>query len=73
MRSQDNPDIFVKRGLSQNPNSNQFIKLLQSSHGILSRSYVVLVGNSLRSQDAFMAITMHALGFHSILTALTAR
>ena len=49
---------FMKRGLSRRPNSDQ------SLYGVLSRSYGVFVGDSLRSHDAFTALTVHALRFH---------
>ena len=39
--------------------------LLQSSHGVLSRSYGVLVGDALRTYDAFNA-------FHGARNACTA-
>ena len=56
----------VKKGLSWRS---------YSYHGVATefqwRSYGVLVGDSLRSHDTFTALTMHALCFHGIHTALT--
>ena len=57
--------------------------LLRSSCGVLSRSYGVLVGDSMRSHDAFTAlsrcshcvhcaVTAFALCFHGVCTALMA-
>ena len=57
--------------------------LLRSSCGIQSRSYGVLVGDSMRSHDAFTAlsrrshcvhcaVTAFALRFHGVCTALSA-
>ena len=49
--------------------------LLRSSHGALSHSYGVLVGDSLRSHDTFTSLSRHsqcALPFHGVQTALSA-
>ena len=70
MTSQENPDIFREKGLSRRPAATK--ALLRNSHGVLSRSCEVLVGVSLRFDCAFTALTMHALRFHDIRTALTA-
>ena len=35
-------------------------------HGVLSHSYGVFVGDSLRSPNAFTALTMRALCFHDV-------
>ena len=57
--------FFVKKGLSQGPNSNQGVVT-----ELALRSYGVLVGFSLHSHDAFTALTMHAMHFQGVCTAL---
>ena len=67
MRSQEKPDIFLNGILTATK------ALLQSSCGVLSLSYGVLVGDSLRSHNAFTMLTMHALRFYGVRTALSRR
>ena len=71
VRSHKTLIFFMKRGMSLHLYSDQW-----SSHGVLLRSYGVLVGNSLPSHDAFTALlgglTTQAQPFHNIHTALTA-
>ena len=70
MRSQENPDIFHdKRACYGVLTATK--SLLWSSHGLLSRSYEVL-SDSLPSHNALTMLTMHALHFHGVHTALRA-
>ena len=65
MKSQESAlYFFMKKGLSLYPNSDKARALLRISHGIHR------VGDSLHSHGAFTALTMHALHFHGIHTAV---
>ena len=60
-------NFFVKKGCHSVLTATK--ALLRSSHGVLSRSYGVLVGDSLRSHDAFTALSRNS---QCMLCAFTA-
>ena len=79
MRSQEIPDVFLEKA----PATASSQRPRRISCGVLSRSYGVLDGDSMRSHDAFTALsrrshcvhcagTAFALCFHDVCTALTA-
>ena len=74
VRLQENPDIFLEKGLSLRPGSDQGVatELAWRSIAFLRSSYWRLSALSRRFHCAFTALTMHALRFHGVCTALTA-
>ena len=81
VRSKEIPDVFLKSACHGVLTATK--ALLRSSCGVLSRSYGVLVGDSMRSHHASTALsrrshcvhcagTAFALCFHGVCTALTA-
>ena len=80
MRSQGNPDIFLEKGLSRCPNSDQgvateltwrSIAFLRSSCGDSMRSHDAFSALSRRSQCMHCAFMAFAMRFHDVCTALT--
>ena len=70
MRSQEHLAFF--RGKWPSPRSCSVLTatmaLLQSSHGVLSRSYGVFVGDALRPYDAFNALSRRSQCMHCAFT-----
>ena len=83
MRAQEIPDVFLEKKNACHGVLTATKALLQSSCDVLSRSYGVLVGDSMRSHGAHIVytafsrrshctFTAFALRFHGVCTVLTA-
>ena len=77
MRLQEIPDVFLEKAPVTASSHSLMVSatkaLLRSSCGVLSRSYGVLVGDSMRSHGAFKVLTFRAPRCHGVRTALSRR
>ena len=67
MRSQEIPDVFLEKALVMASSQRPMFCC------VLSRAYRVLVGDSVRSHDAFTALTLRAMRCHGVRTSLSWR
>ena len=68
VRLQEIPDVFLKKSVCHGV-LTVTKALLRSSYGVLSRSYGVLVGDPMRSHDAFIALSRRSHCVHCAVTA----